>query len=891
MLAASCCVAALGAPFAAMAQSTSTSALQPHVSQSAPESIIVRAQRLLVREKNSPSAVTELGAAQIAQTGVSGSVATLLRQAPSVYVYQQGIGNNEPVLSIRGTRGLETAQTLDGVPMQDLLNGGSGGYLQNNVGGYFNLDQISNVSIYPGVAYPDQNTFGTIGGTIAYGSKRPTNDMGLDVFGSVGSFGTYNEGFTANTGRMNGFLGTGDDAPKAVIQYSNLQTQGFIDNTPARYNNVYGAFDKPYQGGLSDFQATILYNTGDGLIQSEPTPVPYLQKNGLFSNYPRSQVFQSQSNDYFTAILKDDTYISDYLTAGVTAFYRYSDSALEGYGAADVFEPPGFANPAAVDGAAPFVQNPAGFGEQGLYQPGPGGYFFDSKNATYNPALAFPAGSKYCPASVAANWASVGLTGPCGTNAQLGLAHNDTYGVQPRFQVIAPEVYGIDNTIKFGGLIAKETQPAGAAYLWGAPNIPQTPANQVGGFSGGTERAIFQVYAQDKIDLFENTLHITPGITWEGSYSETNGNDVFGGTPSASYLASAYCQAGNPCFYGHYKAYKWDKAYLPFANVSYDFDKIMPTLKGLSVYGSFGESSLFAPVSDFSPNLIGHPPYASIVHMYEGGIKYNTPKLYVSLDYFYQKVDRDFGFFQFQSGPEQGLSLYDNSGQREFKGVEAAVQYQLTPEVQLFGNASHLLAKYLQTTLASVTVFEDQFGIALRGAPNTGIPDWLANFGVQYDKHNLFREDDAMSVRFAGQYTGHQATTYDVNGLVNIGSLPGVAPFGTYQYYNVTAGATVYDPHGGISPFAIFNLDWNYTLPTPGMSFLKSLKFDLNVDNIFNHFYYQYFYKQISPSNCGTFKSGPFAGNAISNYGCTPEFADALPGEPFAATFTVTAHF
>ena len=923
LLFATCCVAALTVPLAsAMAQtatsgSSSTSAIQPHVSANAPETVLVQAKKLLVREKNSPSAVTELGTAAIAQTGVGGSVVSLLRQAPSIYVYQQGIGNNEPVLSIRGVRGLETAQTLDGVPMQDLLNGGTGAYLQNNVGGYFNLDQISNVSIYPGVAYPDQNTFGTIGGTIVYGSKRPTNDMGLDVFGSVGSFGTYNEGFTLNTGRMNGWLGTGDNAPKAMLQYSNLQTQGFIDNTGARYNNVYGAFDKPYDDGLSDFQTTIIYNTGDGLIQSEPTPVPYLQKNGLFSNYPRSQVFQSQNNDYFTAIIKDDTYISDYLTAGVTAFYRYSDSALEGYGSVAALQPSGYSGSQTVGGANPFVQNPAGFGEQSFYQPGqligylPGtgeGIFDEPPFVTYNPTAQFPVGSKYCTAAEAANWTKAiaaakqaelqGNLGfptpyyPCGTNAELSTTHNDTYGIQPRVTIFAPEIFGIDNTIKLGGLIAKETQPTGDAYLWGAPNVPQTPANQVAGFSGGSERAIFQWYVQDKIDMLHNTLHVTPGITWEGSYSETNGSQVYGGTVPASILAQPYCQqATNYCLLGDYKAYKWDKAYLPFLNVTYDFDKIMPALKGLSVYGSYGESSLFAPVTDFSPNLEGSVPYASIVHMYEGGIKYNTPKLYVSLDYFYQKVDRDFGFFQFQSGPNAGLSLYDNAGQREFKGIEGAVQYQVTPDIQLFGNFSHLLAKYLQTTLASVTIFQDQFGVAVGGTPNTGIPDWLANFGVDYSKHNVFREDDAMNIRFSGQYTGHQYTTYDVNGFTNIGSIPGVTPFPSYDYYSVTSGATTYDPNGGISPFVIFNLDANYTMPTPNAPFLKNVKFDLNIQNLFNHFYYQYFYKQVSPSACPAFSSGPYKGQAQTNYSCTPEFADALPGEPFAVTFTVSAHF
>src|ERR1700691_5162762 len=53
------------------------------------ESVVVRAQRRLLKEKNSPSAVTELGAKQISAVGVSGSAASLLRQAPSVYVYQQ----------------------------------------------------------------------------------------------------------------------------------------------------------------------------------------------------------------------------------------------------------------------------------------------------------------------------------------------------------------------------------------------------------------------------------------------------------------------------------------------------------------------------------------------------------------------------------------------------------------------------------------------------------------------------------------------------------------------------------------------------------------------------------------------------------------------------------
>ena len=860
------------------------------------QSIIVRAQRRLLRETNSPSAVTELGTAQIAQTGVQGSTATLLRAAPSVYVYQQGIGNNEPVLTVRGVRGLETAQTLDGVPMQDLLNGGTGSYLQNIIGGRFNLDQIDGVSIYPGVAYPDKSTFGTIGGTIAYSTLRPSNERSVDLTGSIGSFGTYNEGFTLNSGRLNGLLGTGNDAPKFLLKYSNLQTNGFIDYTPARFNNMIFSFDKPYDQGLSKFQATVLYNTANGLTNPEPIPLPYTNQNGLFSNYSPDQEFSRQQNKYLSIILKDDTYINDYVNVGLTTFYLNSDSVTNNYGNPSIFSAPGIPGSVTVGGAVPFNQTPAGFGQQGDY--GPGGAFHQPPIYRYDGNAAYPPGSPGCPASVAAAYAATGNPSPCGYNSLLELQHNDTYGIQPRVVVTLPTYFGIANTIKFGGLVAKETEANSPFFQGGLPTVPQTQGNLTVNQSGdaadgGVYRTIYQGYLQDKIDLLHNTLHLTPGGTLEGTNSAYIGQNVFGGTPTATALASAYCQnPNNSCNFGPFKATKWDRDLLPFFNVSYDLDRILPAAKGVSFYGSYGESALFAPVTDFSPNLLGAPPSASIVHLYEGGVKYNTSNLVLSADYFYQKVDRDFGFFSYQSGPLLGDSLYTNAGQREFKGVEAAALWQVNRRWQLFGNVSHVLAKYLATTLDNATVQEDQFGIVTRGSPVTGVPDWLATFGVDYDHHSLALRGDDLNVRFEGQYTGKQQTTYDLSGFENLGTIPGVAAkYGSYAYYSTLVGNTTYDPHGGYSPFVIFNLDANYKLPVRNVGPLKTIDFDLNVLNLFNNQYFQYFYRQVSPTTCGNFTSGPFAGQPKTSYGCTPQFADGLPGEPFAITFTATAHF
>ena len=870
------------------------------------EQIRVRAQRRLVREKNSPSAVTELGTKQIAQVGAQGSIATLLRQAPSVNVYQQGIGNNEPVLSIRGVRGLEVAQTLDGVPMQDLLNGGTGGFLQNILGGRFNLDQISNVSIYPGVAYPNENTFGTIGGTVAYSSLRPSVDPSVEVLGSVGSFGTFQEGVTLNTGQVDGLLGRGDNAPDFMFKYSNEQTKGYIDNTPARFNNFEFATDKPYDDGLSKFQGTILYNTASGLYTPEPIPLPYLQQNGMFSNYPNNIESARQTNQYLSIILKDDTYINDIVSAGLSVFYLHSDNFNEDYGSPELFSPPGVANQYAPQGAAPFIQVPAGFGTQGLF--GPGGLWYNPIAYSYNGTALFPPGSTNCPTNIANQWKAYGQTSPCGYNATLNTFSNDSYGIQPRVTITPPAWHGIVNTIQAGALIAKETQPNSPFYVYGSLPVPQTPGNLIpnnvppgySNFDGGAQRTIYQGYVQDKIDFLHNTLHITPGATLEGTNSSETGSNIYLGNPPAAgtsispaLLANPYCQAGNFCNYGNYSSTKWDREFLPFLNVTYDLDRILPAARGVSLYGSTGTSALFAPVTDFGPNTTGSPPYASIVHLYEGGVQYDTSKLALRVDYFYQKVDRDFGYFQYQSGPLAGVSSYTNSGQREFKGVEGSAIWQLSHDWQLFGNFSHTLAKYLKTELGFATVQEDQYGIVQRGTPVSGVPDWLSTFGVDYDHRNVIKAGDEFHARFEGQYTGHQPTTYDVNGFFNFGPLSNIpgSLAGSYQYYNTTAGSTTYDPNGGLSPFVIFNLDMNYSLPIKPNGFLKKVDFDLNFLNLFDNKYFAYFYKQISPSSCGTFTSGPFKGQSVSNYGCTPSFADGLPGEPFAVTFTTTVKF
>jgi iron complex outermembrane receptor protein len=931
MLAAACgfILAIPAARSTAFAATAGTGDSTPAPQSARAEKILVKAKKRLLRERNSPSAVTELGHAAISAAGVAGSVGTLLRQAPSVYVYQQGLGDNAPELTIRGVRGLEIASTLDGVPIQDLLAPGQF-YLANNIGGPVTLDQIAGARLYPGVAYPDKNTFGTIGGTIAYDSKRSGDDYALDVTGTVGSFGTYRAGFDLSSGRLDSPLGSGDNAAKAFLSYQNFQSAGFIQNTNSRENEMEFAFDKAYEDGLSSFQITTIYNTGNGLIQNEPVPVPYLNNYGLFSNYPTSDEFVRQNNDYLTIYVKDRTYVNDWLTIGGTAFYIANNQQINSYANINLLVPLGGTTPLSVGPSNPFFNNPGGWGEGGEYGPAVGGlvngvptgyaawYFgrgigYGGLDPTYNPYALYPIGSKYCPKALTNQYAQVygdPHFAPCGLNDWVLGQHSDTYGVQPYVEILPPEMWGMVNSIKIGGLAARETAPTGYFYLGATADTPMTTAHLAYPRLGGTQRTIYQAYAQDKIDLLDGTLHITPGVTLEGTSSSLDDSLASGSLASPEFGPHGFfgpngcgttdyaptCTGTDLNPYGPYKGSKWDRDYLPFLNVAYDFDKVLPVLSGLTAYGSLGTSALFAPTSDFGPSVYGSLPGASIVHMYEGGLKYSTSRLFISADYFYQKIDRDFGSYTNENPAEPGFGdvISNNDGQREFKGVEAAVQYQITPNIQLFGNTSHLLAHYLAEAWDALTVAQDQLGFVLKGDPVTGVPDWVSTFGAAYTGKSAFIDDDAFSARLTNTYTGHQYTTYDIAGTQYIRGLPGVpygGPDAAYNLYRVLAGATTYDPNGGIKPNLIVGLDLTYTLPTRQLPMLKSLQFNLNIHNLFDTHYWQYFYRQIAPAPCGSFNSGPFAGRAKSTYGCTPEYADGIPGEPLGAYVSVTARF
>jgi len=824
----------LGATIAARAQTSPTPVTVPDSSgaplpviipgQGTPEDlnayqiqkVKILYQKLLLKEKDIPNAISHVTKAQIATEGSLGSIQSVLRQTPSVNEYQSQVGQGVPVVTIRGVRLAELTETLDGTPMSDILNGGQGAYFTNNIGSPIDLDQISGSTIYPGVAPPTDQGFGSGGGTIEYDTLDPEPTKSAELFGSYGSFNTSDAGFELNTGSLNGEA----DGARAVLRYDQGYTDGWIDGTNERNQDMIAKFVKPYDGGLSKASLTVIYNRGFGYVTNAPLPVTLQNQYGYQYNFPKSLTFENQNNRYLTVIASDETYVNPSLIlSGNIFFVRTAYDSLTYQNPNTILYNPAF--PYQITFGIPYdpygplgptaanTLNPNNLDANG--NPLPVGLTLNGGALGYDPLTFNPGADPTNPNSYAP-----------GESAELDIGHTDTVGFQPKANIFLPY-----NNITIGALIAKESQNLNEKYIYGNPNVPEINGYNAIGYGGGDQRSVYQAYVQDKIDIFNNKLHLQPGVTIASAYS------------------SSIVQFNLD--YPPYKLQNFNVIAEPYIGISYDLPD------HLTAYASYGKGGYFAPISTYAPleNANGvvtglSAPRPEIIHLYEGGIRYDTGRLYVNVDAYYQKItDADSFFTNYQTGQTDN----GNDGAEQFRGYEFATEFRATPELSFFGNTSFNQSNYLNNYFAQDTPFEDQFGYVFQGDPLVSVPNWLANFGFDYTHDNF-------GARLTEEYTGQQFISYDFASVLtgagatypNITNNPGCSE-NTATPNQCLALATVPDyPStikeliGGPIPylkqpgFLISNLLLTYDLPLHGVA-VQKLHFELNLQNFLNVHY------------------------------------------------------
>ena len=767
------------------------------------EEITITQQRLVLKDADITGATSEIDKADIQAAGTTtGSLETLLTMTPSVTGYSQGFGQGTDTLAIRGERELEISQTINGMPMTGLLSG-AGSF--NQFGGPLTLVETANADVYPGVAPPDKQGFGTVGGTINYTTKEATDKRYTDINYGVGSFGTQHVGFEANTGKI---FADDPNSVKALVLYDQSWTNGFVDYTHSQTKNFLANVVQPYNDGLDKAEVTVIDNSFHGMVQTSPTPTYLIDQNGDTANFAPSEGFQSDVNNYFTIIARNEMALSDSLFFDVQAMFQNTQVQQTGYN-----------NPISLgsnspypNGIIPNIQNP---------------YFFFG-------ALGAQPGFSYDPAAKFGDAVT-------GLSSEIFKRNDQTVAIQPKLSYFLDTSWAHQEFTV--GLYAGRTYSNEAEYAYGSTHMPEICGYNAITCGGFTQRTVVSGFFQDKIDLFDDTLHLQPGMRIETAYTSVHNQE--NNAVVNPYVLTNYTKEGEP-----------------YIGVSYDLPQ------HVTAYASAGIGSLFAPTSDYYVGSTGTTgaPDPEKVYSAEAGLRYDTSDLYLSGGWYYQNVKGGFSFFedflinQFVAG---------NTAEQQFRGVEFAAKYKITPQLSISGNGSYNQAKYLADAFTNVTITEDQFGYEFRGANSSNVPNKLANVNLEWDDGTWF-------ARLNAQYTGSSYLTGDLVGTNYCGfAVGGPVPAGYSPAPYPLCGATTTIPEKNPS-HTLLNALVSYNLKLDTDS-LQSVKLSLNVQNILDKHYFNYAYESENAQG--------------GYYGVYPQFNSGLIGPPRTFMFDMSARF
>jgi outer membrane receptor protein involved in Fe transport len=399
----------------------------------------------------------------------SASLQTLLENQPSIFAIANapnGVGNN---IFFRAFNSGQFAETYEGVAINDIFNGGVTGEADtiNNV--LFIPENVDSVVLTRGVNNPAVNSYNSLGGTINFVPRQPTADPGGTLSASYGSFDSYTVAGTINTGDYHGI--------KQLFSLDYRESNGWIPNTANRNTNAFysAAYDAP-NGDHISLVAVYDYNSGRTPFE---TPVPLLQQNGGYYQYPLDVANEKDKDSQYLVILDGRIPVSSHVTWDNKIFVGGDNYLRTSY-----------ANPA-------FSSDP---------------YELPSQAATYDYWIYFPFGPTYNPKKT------------FGSNP-LGNAYHfygyTTFGIgyTPTLTVTLPyNTVTLGGNVTYGHLNSRE-------FWYGTDNVPQ-----VVGYNDAWDehdsRVLASVFAQDEIKLLNDSLTITPGVKY--IYAHTQDTDDIG---------------------------------------------------------------------------------------------------------------------------------------------------------------------------------------------------------------------------------------------------------------------------------------------------------------------------------------------------------------------------
>jgi iron complex outermembrane receptor protein len=335
-----------------------------------------------------------------------------------------------------------------------------------------------------------------------------------------------------------------------------------------------------------------------------------------------------------------------------------------------------------------------------------------------------------------------------------------------------------------------------------------------------------QAYLEDNIELMDHKLHIYPGVKYTRLAMDANDDQGY-----------YYDYSGNVA-----EAYKWVEDSL---GVNYAFTP------HLNAYVNLGQSSKPPDISALYGNIGASPEPVppevkpEKVNNIDAGVRFRNARYSWEVAFFNRYL---INIFSSNYSDITGITTTKNAGKALFRGFTLKGGLALPYHLQLIGNFGYTSAKYTEN-------FIDVNGIAFTdGMPRANIPEETGNLEIEYGNGPWYGS-------LGYHYTGSE---YVASYEYGITCTPD-APLATSSGPNPTTCRS-----GKLPGHGTVDLDGSYLWQLSG-STLKSVKFELHVDNLLN--------------NHSPFYSAGF--DQTSN----PGFEWEIYNEPMYAGLSVTASF
>jgi outer membrane receptor protein involved in Fe transport len=394
------------------------------------------------------------------------SLQTMLSSQPSIFTFENGPNGVGANIFFRAFNSGQFAETFDGVAINDMFNGGVTGQASTFTSVLFIPANVDSVILTRGINNPAVNSYNSLGGTVNFLPRRPSDEFGGSLGGSYGSFNSYTTQASLDTGDFHGL--------KQLFQFDHRESDGWLANTQDRNTNAYysATYDAPNGNKLS---VVAVYDRNDGHRPFD-MPLPLLKQDGGFYQYPLNVANEKAKDTQYMVIVG--------YKAALSSQIQFENKVFAG---GQNYLRTSYANPA--DSNSP--------------------YELPSQAETYDYWIYFPYGPTYNPKSV--------FGSKTAGNAYHFYGYTSyAFGDTPTVTVSLPR-----NTITTGGNITYG-QLHSREYWYGDYDVPQIPGYN-DAWDEHDRRLFVSAYAQDEIKLLHDAVTITPGVKYQ--YANTIDTD------------------------------------------------------------------------------------------------------------------------------------------------------------------------------------------------------------------------------------------------------------------------------------------------------------------------------------------------------------------------------